>query len=109
MSPEQERERGYLRAVSNEYSLGLVLFELLTGKRYKALEPREAQALLEWHAPSAAPMIRWMTAEATGDRYPSLAAVVEAIKGLERDARRGDATIVDSPPFTAPQPTEIDR
>lgn len=106
MSPEQERETGYLRAVSDEYSLGLVLYEMLTGKRYKALEPREARALLDWHAPSAAPLVWRMTAEATGDRYPSLAAVVEAIEALERNAGHAAATILDPAPFTTPQQQE---
>jgi serine/threonine-protein kinase len=115
MSPEQERETGYLRAVSDEFSLGLVLYEMLTGKRYKALEPREAQALLDWHAPQAAPLVRRMTAEATGDRYPSLAAVAEEIERMLLGAVQAPAmprmapateppTIVDPPTASPPQP-----
>ena len=35
MSPEQEREHGYLQYPSDVYSLGCVMFEMLTGKAYK--------------------------------------------------------------------------
>jgi len=35
MSPEQERTTGYLGGASDIYSLGCVLFEMLTGKPYK--------------------------------------------------------------------------
>jgi len=35
MSPEQETSSGYLRPASDVYSLGCVLFEMLTGKVYK--------------------------------------------------------------------------
>jgi len=38
MSPEQETSAGYLRPASDIYSLGCVLFEMLTGKVYKRVE-----------------------------------------------------------------------
>jgi len=38
MSPEQERETGYLGPASDIYALGCVLFEMLTGRVYKRLE-----------------------------------------------------------------------
>ena len=38
MSPEQETSSGYLRPSSDIYSLGCVLFEMLTGKVYKRVE-----------------------------------------------------------------------
>src|SRR5207248_3148282 len=42
MSPEQERTTGYLRPSSDQYSLGAVLFEMITGEIYKRLESRAA-------------------------------------------------------------------
>jgi len=42
ISPEQETTAGYLRPASDEYSLGCVLFEMLTGKTYKTVEATKA-------------------------------------------------------------------
>ena len=39
MSPEQERTGHYLRPSSDVYALGLVLFEMLTGRNYYHVEP----------------------------------------------------------------------
>jgi serine/threonine protein kinase len=39
MSPEQEVAGSYLRPASDIYSLGLILFEMLTGRGYKSLRP----------------------------------------------------------------------
>ena len=42
MSPEQETTAGYLRPASDIYSLGCVLFEMLTGKVYMKVEGSKA-------------------------------------------------------------------
>ncbi len=39
MSPEQEIAGSYLRPASDIYTLGLILFEMLTGRAYKSLRP----------------------------------------------------------------------
>lgn len=39
MSPEQESTKAYLKPPSDIYALGLILFEMLTGRRYKNQRP----------------------------------------------------------------------
>ncbi len=46
MSPEQERMTAYLRPASDQYSLGLVIFEMITGQIYKRIGARQAKQLL---------------------------------------------------------------
>ena len=41
MSPEQAKTSAYVRPDSDQYSVGLVLFEMLSGQAYKRLRERE--------------------------------------------------------------------
>ncbi|MCU0484861.1 MAG: SUMF1/EgtB/PvdO family nonheme iron enzyme [Anaerolineales bacterium] len=52
MSPEQERERGYLTPASDVYALGLVLFEMLTGRSFKSMAPGTRLRELRTDAPA---------------------------------------------------------
>ncbi|MDQ6601267.1 MAG: protein kinase [Chloroflexota bacterium] len=82
MSPEQESMTGYLRPNTDQYALGLVLFEMLTGKIYKRLGKREATALLATQPPPVAALIERLVAENPDDRYPDMARVMSAVQAI---------------------------
>jgi len=54
MSPEQETTRSYLTSSSDVYSLGLVLFEALTGRMYRSQLPGTRLRMLRLDSP------RWL-------------------------------------------------
>ncbi len=119
MSPEQERQTAYLRPSTDQYSLGLVLFEMLTGMAYKRLEPDDAMRALDSQPPALAGLVRRMTAFESRDRYATMADVVTAIDAvppaLDQDATPTEAaaTIIPSlaeqatPATIAPPQTPI--
>jgi eukaryotic-like serine/threonine-protein kinase len=92
MSPEQERMGAYLRPASDQYSLGLVLFEMTTGTIYKRVGEREAASLLDRQPVALAAIVRRMVAEHPDDRFPSMSAVVEAVHQAERQVAVAQTT-----------------
>ncbi len=84
MSPEQAGTTGYVTPAADQYSLGLVLFEMLTGKTYKRLRKQEVAALLAEQPPPVAALIERMVALDPDDRYPSMRDVGAAIAAIER-------------------------
>ena len=52
MSPEQQNSNDYLSPASDVYALGLVIFELLTGKNYKNQRPGTSAASLRVGTPA---------------------------------------------------------
>jgi eukaryotic-like serine/threonine-protein kinase len=110
MSPEQERSTGYLRPNADQYALGLVLFEMVTGKMYKRLGAREVTALLATLPRPVAALIERLVAEDPEDRYPDMARVLSAVQAISTAMDTGSglgaspsppgspATVLDAPP-----------
>ncbi len=86
-SPEQLVVTSPLGPASDQYSLGLVLFEMLTGRRYRQGEAKEREALLDGQPAGVAALIRRMAATEPGERYGSLEEVATAIAALGADER----------------------
>ena len=84
MSPEQERMTAYLRPASDQYSLGLVIFEMLTGQIYKRIGARQAALLLAKQSVPVREFITRMLADDPDDRYPSMEDVIRTARSIER-------------------------
>ena len=122
MSPEQERSTGYLRPNADQFGLGLVLFEMLTGKMYKRLGAREVTALLAAMPRPVAALIERLVAENPDDRYPDMARVLSAVQAISTamdtgaelsappDQPESSATLLDvpSPSFPSGPPPQSD-
>lgn len=102
-SPEQARTTDYLRPASDQYSLGLVLFEMVTGRMYKRLSEAEATRLMIALPPPVRTMIERMLEEQPGARYSSLGTVSEVAETI-----RSSGQFSTNPPpgeyAAAPQP-----
>lgn len=83
-SPEQEASRGPVGPASDQYALGLVLFEMLTGAKHKRIEPVRAGQLLEAFPGDVRYLVTRMLATEPIDRFRSLDAVAEEIATLRR-------------------------
>lgn len=93
MSPEQERMTTYLRPASDQYSLGLVAFEMLTGQIYKRIGLRQGAHLLAAHTAPVQALVTTMLADDPDDRYPTMAAVVHALRAIERQIASAETQI----------------
>ncbi len=95
MAPEQSSGTGYMRPAADQYSLGLVLFEMLTGKAYKRLGVRDAATILGTFPPVIVSVVERMIATDQDDRYPDMDAVIAAIAnasdGVDTAPRRSPA------------------
>ena len=84
LSPEQANTAGYLRPASDQYGLGLVLFEMLTRTAYKRLDPRAAFDLLAAYPQPVRALVERMLAPDPADRYPTMAEAGDAIRRIAR-------------------------
>jgi len=75
MSPEQERTSAYLKPASDLYSMGCVLFEMLTAQVYKKVDddPQALRRLRSDAPPALAQIVTRATAEEIRERYHSAA------------------------------------
>lgn len=101
MSPEQTQSTGYIRPSSDQFSLGLVLFEMLVRAPYKRFEPDHAATLMASQPEYVKYLVSRMIAVEPRDRYPSMADVVLAVRAIERSLEEGSAPET-APPGTPP-------
>lgn len=106
MSPEQERHTAYLRPASDQYSLGLVLSEMVTGRVYKQIGKRTSLAMLAGQPAGVAALIERMTADDPDNRYPTLRDVDGEITRIVREMAHGRTRPQDTRPMVqrAPSP-----
>jgi serine/threonine protein kinase len=96
MSPEQAGSSGYVRQESDQYSLGLVLFEMLTGQTYKKLRKRQAEDLLTQQPEQIQTLVRKMIADDPDDRYESMMDVATEIQRIERQVASAATSLPQS-------------
>ncbi len=103
MSPEQAGTTGYVRPTSDQYSVGLTLFELLHGQPYKRLRGGEIADFLATLQSPVAALIERMVAVAPDDRFREMADIALAIRRIEQSLGL-DTISPNMPSRPAPSP-----
>jgi len=106
MSPEQENTIGYLRPASDLYSVGCVLFELLTVKPYKQVDD-DPEALRRLRPEAPRELVTILTKALEEDarsryrRAADFARALRAVQAAEEAARRGGGSVSSRQPPSA--------
>ena len=89
MAPEQEASPRSLTGAADLFALGCVLFEMLTGKKYKRYKPGTTASSLRPEVPAwLDEIVARALAENPWDRWPDAAEMAAAIGEREEAARR---------------------
>ncbi len=97
LSPEQIDASGYVPPASDQYGLGVVLYEMLTGTPYDRQHLSDAQARLAMVPTPVAALTERMTEERPENRYAAMRDVVAAITAIEGALTPAQAS-ADEPP-----------
>lgn len=105
MAPEQESSTRSLTPAADVYAIGCVLFELLTGKRYRRVRPgTTASSLRADVSPALDALLARCLAEDPFDRYEDAGALLKALEGVQLDA---PSPISAPTPVSAPAPVSV--
>lgn len=109
MAPEQARSADYLTPAADIYAVGCVLFELLTGKRYKHVRPGTTASSLRSNLPAwLDQVISKALAEDPFDRYEDAAAMSSALVAVaSTDAQAANQLTSVTPKFISLKPARV--
>lgn len=88
-SPEQMAMTGYLTPQSDQYSLGLVLFEMLAGVPYRKVSAADATVRFDRFPAHLRALLQRLLETAPEQRYPTMDELIRACASAQRAATLG--------------------